>query len=105
MNGSIFQVAILVGIFLPAVEVGVIAYSWRNAIGSPWWFVALGAVGLYVLIGVCVTSALSNIGISGAPAGAQKSFFDPVTIRFAWFMLVYLAGGLLLWWGLRHIFE
>jgi hypothetical protein len=103
MNSSIFQVAILVGIFLPAVDVGVFAYLWRNSIGSFWWFLVLGGVGLYVLMAVCVTSALSNIGITGASAATPKSFFDPLTIRYSWFMLAFLVGGFLLLLGLRQI--
>jgi hypothetical protein len=100
---NIFTMAIALGALFPALEIGTLGYLWRNALRSPWWFVALGAIASYVLMAVCLMSALSDIGITGVRSQASQRFLDPVTVRYCWLMLAWLAGSLLILLALRYM--
>jgi hypothetical protein len=99
---NIFNVALILGIVSPAFAVGTCAYLWRQSLQHFWWFIVLGGIALYLLMAVCLTSALSNIGISGALPGTPRPFLDPLMLRYLSFMLAWLAGTILIVFILRH---
>jgi hypothetical protein len=104
MKGSIFVCALWVSIFLPVLQVSGFWYLWRDDISSPWWFGSIGIVAMYIIMAVCVTSAFSDIGITGASSNEPKVMFDPITVRYIGLILAGAITGAALLWVLRKIF-
>jgi hypothetical protein len=100
---NIFTMAFALGALCPAVETATFAYLWRHSLRSFGWFIAFGGIASYVLMAVCLTSALSDIGITGVRSEAPQPFLDPVTIRYFGFMLAWLAGSFLVLLVLRYL--
>jgi hypothetical protein len=88
-----FTVAIPLGLTGPALATGVFAYLWRASLRHVWWFIGMGGIASYVLMAMCLTWALSDVGITGNLSGAPKPALDPLAIRYLSFMLVWLAGS------------
>jgi hypothetical protein len=100
---NIFSLAILLGVLVPALAVGTFAYGWRDLLQHFWWFVGLGAIALYLLMAMCLTWTLSNIGISGNLSVTPQPAFDPLAIRYLSFMLVWLVGGAVILFLIRYV--
>lgn len=100
---NIFKVGINLGIVGPAFAVGTFAYLWRHLLQHFWWFVGLGGIALYLLMAICLTPALSNIGISGTLSATPKPSFDPLVLRYLSFMLVWLVGSILILLLIRYL--
>jgi hypothetical protein len=98
-----FSLAIPLGLIGPALAVGVFAYLWRGALQRFWWFVGIGGIASYVLMAMCITWALSDIGITGSPSAAPAPILDPLTIRYLSFMLIWLAGSTAIFFLSRHL--
>jgi hypothetical protein len=67
------------------------------------WFVTLGVISSYILMAVCLTFALADIGITGAPSPAPEPSLDVLTVRYLSFMLAWLMGSWLVLFLLRHM--
>jgi hypothetical protein len=52
---------------------------------------------------MCLTWALSDVGITGNLSGAPKPALDPLAIRYLSFMLVWLAGSALVLFLTRYL--
>ena len=98
-----FSFAIPFGLIGPALTVGVLAYLWRSMLPHFWWFIGIGAIASYILMAMCLTWALSNVGITGNLSGAPKPALDPLTIRYLSFMLLWLAGSAVMLFVTRHL--
>lgn len=98
-----FSLAIPFGLIGPVFPVGVLAYLWRSVLPHFWWFVGIGAIASYILMAMCVTWALSDVGITGHISGAPKQALDPLTIRYCSFMLMWLAGSAAMLFVTRHL--
>ncbi len=98
-----FSLAIPFGLLGPAFAVGVFAYAWSGSLRHLWWFVGIGGVASYVLMAMCLTWALSDIGISGNLTVLPKPALDPLAIRYLSFMLVWLVGSSVILFLTRHL--
>lgn len=90
---TLFSFAIPFGLIGPALAIGVFAYLWRGLLQHFWWFIGIGGVASYVLMGMCLTWALSDFGITGISSVAPKQALDPFAIRYLSFMLAWLTGS------------
>jgi hypothetical protein len=52
---------------------------------------------------MCLTWALSNVGFTGNLSGAPKPALDALAIRYLSFMLVWLAGSVVILFLTRHL--
>jgi hypothetical protein len=52
---------------------------------------------------MCLTWALSDVGITGNLSGAPKPALDPLVIRYLSFMLMWLAGSALVLFLTRYL--
>ncbi|WP_426176858.1 hypothetical protein [Massilia sp. TWR1-2-2] len=59
----------------------------------------------YILMAMCVTWALSDVGITSNLSGAPKPVLDPLAIRYLSFMLVWLAGSVVILFLTRHLYR
>lgn len=98
-----FSFAIPFGLIGPALTVGFFAYLWRVLLPHFWWFIGIGGVTSYILMAMCLTWALSDVGITGNLSGAPKPALDPLAIRYLSFMLVWLAGSAGVLFLTRHL--
>lgn len=100
-----FSLAIPLGLIGPALTVSVFAYFWRSLLPHFWWFIGIGAIASYVLMGMCLTWALSNIGITGSVSPTPEPRLDPLTIRYLSFMLIWLAGSAVMLFLIRYFWR
>lgn len=98
-----FSFAIAFGFIGPALAVGVTAYFWRSLLQHFWWFIGIGAIASYVLMAMCLTWALSDVGFTGNIPTTLKPILDPLAIRYLWFMLIWLAGSAIVLFLIRYI--
>ncbi len=97
-----FSYAIPFGLIGPAITVGFFAYLWRVSLPHFWWFVGIGGLASYILMAMCLTWALGDVGITGNSSGAPKPALDPLAIRYLSFMLVWLTGSAFVLFLTRH---
>lgn len=102
---NLFSVAIPFGLIGPALAVGVIAYLWRGLLRHVWWFIGAGAIASYVLMAMCLTWALADVGLTGNLSDTLEPALDPLAIRYLSFMLVWLAGSALILSLMRRLIE
>lgn len=88
-----YSLAIPLGLIGPALAVAVSAYLWRSLLQHIWWFVAIGATASYILMAMCLTWALSDVGFTGNLSATPKPVVDPLAIQYLSFMLIWLAGS------------
>jgi hypothetical protein len=98
-----FSLAIPFGLIGPALAVGGFAYFWRSLLLHFWWFIGIGAITSYVLMAMCLTWALSDVGITGNLSATPKPTFDPLAIRYLSFMLVWLVGSAIILYLARYL--
>lgn len=98
-----FSLAILFGLIGPALAVGFFSYLWRGSLQHFWWFIGIGGVASYFLMAMCLTWALSDVGITGNLSGTPKPALDPVAIRYLSFMLAWLVGSTVILFITRHL--
>ncbi|RYG98201.1 MAG: hypothetical protein EON58_07845 [Alphaproteobacteria bacterium] len=98
-----FSVAIPLGLIGPAITVSFFAYLWRALLPHFWWFVGVGGLASYILMAMCLTWALSDVGITGSLSGGLKPALDPLAIRYLSFMFVWLAGSVVILFLTRHL--
>ena len=84
--------AIPIGFLGPVLTVSICAYIWRASLPHLGLFVVIGIIASYILMATCLTYAFSEVGISGQLTNAPKPTFDPLTVRYFYFMLAWLAG-------------
>lgn len=97
-----YSLAIPLGLVGPALAVGVFAYLWRGSLRHFWWFTVMGGLASYILMTTCLTWALSDVGITGNLSATPKPALDPLVIRYLSFMLVWLAGSVVILFLLRR---
>lgn len=104
MMGSILSNAMVISLVLPLIQVAGFWYFWREKITSPWWFVSIGLLGMYVIMAVCATSTFSNIGLTGNASDTSGNTADSLALHYIGVTLigVIIATGML--WGLRKFF-
>jgi hypothetical protein len=78
------------------ITVGFFAYLWRALLPHFWWFIGIGGLASYILMVMCVTWGLSDVGITGNLSGVPQPALDPLAIRYLSFMFVWLAGSALI---------
>ncbi|WP_141837852.1 hypothetical protein [Herbaspirillum sp. SJZ107] len=98
-----FSFAIPFGLIGPAITAGIAAYLWRVLLPHFWWFIGIGGLASYILMAMCLTWALSDVGITGNLSGAPKRAMDPLAVRYLSFMLVWLAGSVVILFLTRHL--
>ncbi len=98
-----FSLVIPFGLIGPALAVGVCAYLWRGSLQHFWSFIGIGAVASYVLMAMCLTWVLSDVGISGNLSGTPKQPLDPLAIRYLSFMLAWLVGSAVILFLTRYL--
>lgn len=98
-----FDFAIPLGLIGPAFATGVFAYLWRASLKHFGWFIGIGGIASYVLMAMCLTWALSDVGMTGNLTGAPKPVLDPLAIRYLSFMLAWLAGSSVILFLTRHL--
>jgi glucan phosphoethanolaminetransferase (alkaline phosphatase superfamily) len=98
-----FSLAIPFGLISPALAVGGFAYFWRSLLPHFWWFIGIGAVASYVLMAMCLTWALSDVGITGNLSATPKPALDPITIRYLSFMLGWLMVSAIILYLTRYL--
>jgi hypothetical protein len=98
-----FSLAIPVGLIAPALIVAAFAYLWRGLLQHVWWFAGIGGIASYVLMALCLTWALSNVGITGNLSGTPMPTLDPLAIRYLSFMLVWLVGSTFILFFTRYL--
>jgi hypothetical protein len=97
------SLAIPLGLLGPALAVSAFAYVWRGVLPHFWWFVGIGGVASYVLMAVCFTWALSDIGITGNLSVTPRRALDPIAIRYLSFMLLWLVGTAIILFLARYL--
>jgi hypothetical protein len=98
-----FSLAIPFGLIGPALVVGSVAYFWRSLLPHFWWFIGIGAVASYVLMAMCLTWSLSDVGLTGNLSATPQPALDPVTIRYLAFMLAWLIGSAVILYCTRYL--
>lgn len=98
-----FSLAIPLGLIGPALAVGVFAYFWRSFLPHFWWFIGIGAIASYILMAMCLTWALSDVGFTGNLSATPKPILDPLAIRYLSFMLIWLAGSAIILFLTRYL--
>jgi hypothetical protein len=97
------SLAIPLGLIGPALTVSVFAYFWRSLLPRFWWFIGIGAIASYILMAICLTWALSNVGITGSVPTTPEPTLDPLTIPYLSFMLIWLAGSAVILFLIRYL--
>lgn len=98
-----FSLALPLGLICPALAVGGFACFWRGLLQHFWWFVGIGAIASYVLMAMCLTWALSDVGITGKLAATPNPALDPLAIRFLSFLSIWLVGSALILFFTRYL--
>lgn len=90
-----FSLAIPLGLIGPALIVGVFAYFWRGFIRHIGMFMGIGGLASYILMAMCLTRALADVGLTGNLSAGAGPSLDPLLIRYLSFMLIWLAASVL----------
>jgi hypothetical protein len=78
---------------------------WQD-LRHPWIFVIVGVFALYVCAGLAGTWTLSGIGIAGVRSGApHPRSIDPLTVRCGASVVIIIAVGCSVLWGLKLLFS
>jgi hypothetical protein len=98
-----FSFAVPFGLLGPALAVGMFAYRWRVLLPHFWWFIGIGGLASYILMAICLTWELSDVGFTGNLSGAPQPGLDPFAIRYLSFMLVWLGGSAVILFLTRYL--
>jgi hypothetical protein len=98
-----FNLAIPFGLIGPVLAVSAFAYLWRGSVQRFWWFIGIGGAASYVLMAVCLTLALSDVGMTGNLPGTPRPTLDPLAVRYGLFMLAWLIGSAVTLFITRHL--